>query len=162
MVQWLGLHGSSAGGTGSIPGWGTKIPHATLRGQKNGSRGSRGRERGREAPGANVQWKSPAVKERTGLPPTPLLWRSPPCGLADHPCLLALYQHLQFIPAMSKGTWLSSPASPFSHWEFLDTIPSSHLISLQEAGVVCLNWTGCQFLRWLGFRVKTEHQCQAA
>ena len=23
MVQWLGLHGPSAGGTGSIPGWGT-------------------------------------------------------------------------------------------------------------------------------------------
>ena len=24
-----------SGGTGSIPGWGTKIPHATQRGQKN-------------------------------------------------------------------------------------------------------------------------------
>ena len=28
-VQWLGLHASTAGGTGSIPGQGTKIPHAT-------------------------------------------------------------------------------------------------------------------------------------
>ena len=28
MVQWLRLHTSTAGGTGSIPGWGTKIPHA--------------------------------------------------------------------------------------------------------------------------------------
>ena len=30
-VQWLELHvpnAPSAGGTGSIPGWGTKIPHA--------------------------------------------------------------------------------------------------------------------------------------
>ena len=27
-VQWLGLHTSTAGGTGSIPGWGTKIPQA--------------------------------------------------------------------------------------------------------------------------------------
>ena len=34
MVQWLGLHVSTSGGTGSIPGWGTKVPHATLRGQK--------------------------------------------------------------------------------------------------------------------------------
>ena len=29
-VQWLRLHASAAGGVGSIPGWGTKIPHATL------------------------------------------------------------------------------------------------------------------------------------
>ena len=29
VVQWLRLCPSTAGGTGSIPGWGTKIPHAT-------------------------------------------------------------------------------------------------------------------------------------
>ena len=29
MVQWVGLHTSTAGGTGSIPGQGTKIPHAS-------------------------------------------------------------------------------------------------------------------------------------
>ena len=28
-VQWLRHHASTAGGTGSIPGWGTKILHAT-------------------------------------------------------------------------------------------------------------------------------------
>ena len=28
-VQWLRIHPSNAGGAGSIPGWGTKIPHAT-------------------------------------------------------------------------------------------------------------------------------------
>ena len=28
MVQWLRLHTPDAGGTGSIPGWETKIPHA--------------------------------------------------------------------------------------------------------------------------------------
>ena len=33
-VQWLGLRASSAGGTGSITGWETKIPHATWHGQK--------------------------------------------------------------------------------------------------------------------------------
>ena len=27
MVQWLGLSASTEGGTGSIPGWGTKISH---------------------------------------------------------------------------------------------------------------------------------------
>ena len=27
-VQWLRLHASTAGDTASIPGWGTKIPHA--------------------------------------------------------------------------------------------------------------------------------------
>ena len=34
VVQWLILHASTAGGTGWIPGWGTKIPQATWRGQK--------------------------------------------------------------------------------------------------------------------------------
>ena len=34
MVQWLRLCTSTAGGTGSIPGWGTKILHATWCGQK--------------------------------------------------------------------------------------------------------------------------------
>ena len=28
VVQWLRLHAPNAGDTGSIPGWGTKIPHA--------------------------------------------------------------------------------------------------------------------------------------
>ena len=28
VVQWLGLRASAAGGTGSIPGLGTKFPHA--------------------------------------------------------------------------------------------------------------------------------------
>ena len=28
VVQWLKLRASTAGGTGSIPGQGTKIPHA--------------------------------------------------------------------------------------------------------------------------------------
>ena len=27
-LQWVGLHTSTAEGPGSIPGWGTKIPHA--------------------------------------------------------------------------------------------------------------------------------------
>ena len=29
VVQWLGLHASTAGAPGSIPGQGTKIPQAT-------------------------------------------------------------------------------------------------------------------------------------
>ena len=33
-VQWLRLCASNARGTGSIPGWGTKIPHAAWHGQK--------------------------------------------------------------------------------------------------------------------------------
>ena len=33
-VQWLGLHASNAGCTGSIPGRGPKIPHAMWYGQK--------------------------------------------------------------------------------------------------------------------------------
>ena len=33
-VQWLGLCASNAAGTGSIPGWGTKIPYAAWRGKK--------------------------------------------------------------------------------------------------------------------------------
>ena len=34
MVQWLGLHPSTAGGINSIPGWGTKLPYATRCGQQ--------------------------------------------------------------------------------------------------------------------------------
>ena len=34
MVQWLGLHTSTAGGTGSIPGQATKIPLAALHGKE--------------------------------------------------------------------------------------------------------------------------------
>ena len=34
MVQWLRYHASTAGGTGSDPGQGTKIPHAMQHGQK--------------------------------------------------------------------------------------------------------------------------------
>ena len=33
-VQWLRLHATTAGGVGSIPGRGTKIPHAGQCGQK--------------------------------------------------------------------------------------------------------------------------------
>ena len=33
-VQWLGLHASTAGGTGSIPGRGTEILQAMLYGEK--------------------------------------------------------------------------------------------------------------------------------
>ena len=33
-VQWLRFCASTAGGTGSIPGQGTEIPHATQCGQK--------------------------------------------------------------------------------------------------------------------------------
>ena len=34
VVQWLRLDAPTAGGTSSIPGWGTKSPHATRHGQK--------------------------------------------------------------------------------------------------------------------------------
>ena len=34
MVQWLGLHASTAGGTGSTPVHGARIPQAAWRGQK--------------------------------------------------------------------------------------------------------------------------------
>ena len=35
VVQWLGLSAFTAKGAGSIPGRGTKIPHAAQCGQKN-------------------------------------------------------------------------------------------------------------------------------
>ena len=34
QVQWLRLCACNAGVAGSIPGWGTKIPHAVPHGQK--------------------------------------------------------------------------------------------------------------------------------
>ena len=33
-VQWLRLQASTAGGTGLIPGWGTKIPYAARHDQR--------------------------------------------------------------------------------------------------------------------------------
>lgn len=36
MVQWSKLAAFSAGGAGSIPGWGTEISHAARCSQKNG------------------------------------------------------------------------------------------------------------------------------
>ena len=38
MVQWLGLLASTAGGTGSIPGQGTKIPRAAQGSHKGNER----------------------------------------------------------------------------------------------------------------------------
>ena len=38
MIQWLGLHAFTAGGMGSIPGPGTKVPHAAWQGQKKKER----------------------------------------------------------------------------------------------------------------------------
>ena len=35
VVQWLGLCASTAGGTGLIPGWGTRTPNASWSGKKN-------------------------------------------------------------------------------------------------------------------------------
>ena len=43
-VQWLGLGASTAGGPGSIPGQGTKIPQAARRGQKNKQKQRRNRK----------------------------------------------------------------------------------------------------------------------
>ena len=37
-VQWLGLHAFTAEGTGSVPGWGTKIPQAVWCSQKKEKR----------------------------------------------------------------------------------------------------------------------------
>ena len=34
-VQWLRSHASNAGGTSSIPGWGSKIPRAMWWGKTN-------------------------------------------------------------------------------------------------------------------------------
>ena len=39
-VQWLGLHASTAGGSGSIPGRGTKILHAAQHSQKKKKKAS--------------------------------------------------------------------------------------------------------------------------
>ena len=35
MIQWLGLHASTAGGTGLIPSQGTKITQGMWLGEKN-------------------------------------------------------------------------------------------------------------------------------
>ena len=48
MVQWLRLHASTAGGTGSIPGWGTKIPHAAQCGKRE-REGKKKKERKKKA-----------------------------------------------------------------------------------------------------------------
>ena len=42
MVQWLRLRTSNAGGAGSIPGQGTKVPHATQPKKKNKAAAEKG------------------------------------------------------------------------------------------------------------------------
>ena len=56
-VQWLRLHASSAGGCGSIPGRGTKIPHAARRGQKIKKRNKDKAEDRGESGECGVSWK---------------------------------------------------------------------------------------------------------
>ena len=45
VVQWLRLHGSTARGMGSIPGWGTKLSHARQCSQKKRKRERKKREK---------------------------------------------------------------------------------------------------------------------
>ena len=55
-VQWLGLCASTAGGAGSIPGWGTKIPHAVWYGQNK-----------KEKPKCNKNSKRTYIKQRVNI-----------------------------------------------------------------------------------------------
>ena len=61
VVQWLGLWASSTGGMGSIPGWGTKIPHAAQLSQKKKKKKTANKECWWElepsyTAGVNVEW----------------------------------------------------------------------------------------------------------
>ena len=49
-VQWLRLLASTTGGAGSIPGWGTKIPHAAQCGQKEKKKKKESEARGAFGP----------------------------------------------------------------------------------------------------------------
>ena len=60
-VQWLRLRPSTAGGTGSIPGQGTKILHTTRHSQK-----MREREKGREKEMDMAGTKSARTSEEGG------------------------------------------------------------------------------------------------
>ena len=78
MVQWLGLRTSNAGGMGSIPGRGTKIPHAAWRGKKKKKERKKlnGRKpwyltKERDFPGGTVVKNPPADAGDTGLIPGP-------------------------------------------------------------------------------------------
>ena len=61
VVQWLRLHAANVGGTGSIPGRGTNILHATWRGKKKKKKRMEGRE-----PYPSGQKQSGQQKERRG------------------------------------------------------------------------------------------------
>ena len=60
-VQWLGLHASTAGGMGSIPGRGTKILQAVGRRQKKKNK-EKGKYNVKEKGKYNVKEKPSALK----------------------------------------------------------------------------------------------------
>ena len=53
VVQWLGLSAATAGGTGSIPGWGTKSQYAPWSGQKKKKKTNEEKKK----QGVNLQWR---------------------------------------------------------------------------------------------------------
>ena len=59
VVQWLGLCTSTAGDVGSIPGWGTKLPHSGQHGQEI----KRKKERKKEYSPRQVQVPGPLFTE---------------------------------------------------------------------------------------------------
>ena len=70
MVQWLGLHASTAGGTDSIPGCGTKIPHAMQYGQKEKTKNKKTLRAARFRPGpaglpagSQPHWRPPGAQQ---------------------------------------------------------------------------------------------------
>ena len=67
VVQWLRLHASNAGGMGSIPGQGTKIPHIVWLGEKSKKKINKRRRKGRRGAGLNQmdKWKSTFQAEET-------------------------------------------------------------------------------------------------
>ena len=48
VVQWLGLCASNAGGTGLIPGQGTKMPHAAWHGRKTNKQTKNPKNKGKK------------------------------------------------------------------------------------------------------------------
>ena len=83
MVQWLGLHTSTARGTGSIPGWGTKILHAAWSKKK--------KKQAWDFPGGAVVKNLPANAGDTGSSPglgrSHMLQSISPCATITEPAL---------------------------------------------------------------------------
>ena len=95
-IQWLGLHASNAGGVGSIPGWGTKIPHAVQHGQRKERKKRKGNPQTRTLSISPLPYNLPISPTFISFPPA-----TPPFTDSKIP-----YSAMEYYSAIKKNAIL--------------------------------------------------------